>query len=257
MLIDILKTRVKQGHRTMAYPDGPAPELPARFAGTPETAPKRCEGCEGHCLAACPTGAILRDGDGPVSIDMGRCLFCGRCERACPEGAIRFTREFRLAAARREDLIVSGPVTPPEALNRDAAARYGRMFSLRVVSAGGCGACEADTNVLGTLAWDLSRFGIQYAASPRHADGLLLTGPVSRNMASALRETLEAIPEPRFVIAVGTCAISGGMFAENPECHTGGPDLLPVDLFIPGCPPHPLTILDGFLRFLDKMHGKR
>jgi Ni,Fe-hydrogenase III small subunit len=115
------------------------------------------------------------------------------------------------------------------------------------VSAGGCNACEADVNVLSTIAFDLGRFGIQIVASPRHADGLLITGPVTENMKLALEKTYRTLPPPRIVIAVGACAISGGPYIDQPEAHNGA-GIVPVDLFIPGCPPHPLTILDGVLR---------
>jgi Ni,Fe-hydrogenase III small subunit len=125
------------------------------------------------------------------------------------------------------------------------------------VSAGGCNACEADTNVLGTPVFDLGRFGIQFVASPRHADGLLITGPVSQNMELALRKTYDAVPSPRIVIAVGACAISGGAFAGNPEVCDGVRGVVPVDLYIPGCPPHPWTILDGMLRLLGRIEENR
>lgn len=130
---------------------------------------------------------------------------------------------------------------------------FARLLKLRQVSAGGCNACEADTNVLNTLAWNLGRFGIQFVASPRHADGVLITGSVSANMREALLKTWAATPEPRVCMVVGACAIAGGPFAGHEEVADGAADLLPVDLFIPGCPPHPATILDGLLRFLGRI----
>ena len=161
------------------------------------------------------------------------------------------SRDYQMAASRRDDLVVRDAARRA-AVTLDEAARrlFGRSLKLRQVSAGGCNACEADTNVLGTVAWDLGRFGIQFVASPRHADGLLITGPVSENMRLALQKTYEAVPWPKLVIAVGACAISGGPYVDHPEVHNGAATLLPVDLFVPGCPPHPLTILDGLLALL-------
>jgi Ni,Fe-hydrogenase III small subunit len=131
----------------------------------------------------------------------------------------------------------------------------GRSLKLRQVSAGGCNACEADCNVLGTVGWDLGRFGIQFVASPRHADGLLITGPVPENMRVALLKTYEAVPAPKVVIAVGACAIAGGPYEGHADVHDGAGRIVPVDILVPGCPPHPLTILDGLLRFIGRIDG--
>jgi Ni,Fe-hydrogenase III small subunit len=162
-----------------------------------------------------------------------------------------------MAVRRREDLMLGDAgkeqLRLATALDEKLRRLFGRSLKLRQVSAGGCAACEADTNVLGTIGWDLGRFGIQFVASPRHADGLLITGPVSKNMELALRKTYAAVPEPKLVIAVGACAIAGGPFVGHPQVHNGAGALLPVDLFIPGCPPHPLTILDGLLRLLGRL----
>ncbi|MDH3348358.1 MAG: NADH-quinone oxidoreductase subunit NuoB [Desulfobulbaceae bacterium] len=139
-----------------------------------------------------------------------------------------------------------------KSLEKKMLSLFGRSLKLRQVSAGGCNGCEADLNVLGTLVYDLGRFGIQFVASPRHADGLIVTGPGTENMRQALLDTYEAMPAPKLVIATGSCAIGGGPFRDCDEVHNGISDLLPVDLFIPGCPPHPYTSLDGLLRLLDK-----
>lgn len=183
-------------------------------------------------------------------IDLGRCLFCADCARACPAGAIQFTREYRLAARKRIDLLADRELKLAEALEEKTRRLLGRSLKLRQVSAGGCGACEADVNVLNTIGWDLGRFGIQFVASPRHADGLLVTGPVTKNMQQGLLKTYEATPAPKIVIVAGACAIAGGPFAGHEEIVGNVESLLPVDLFIPGCPPHPLTILDGLLRLI-------
>jgi Ni,Fe-hydrogenase III small subunit len=139
------------------------------------------------------------------------------------------------------------------ALNTECLRLFGRSLKLREVSAGGCNGCEADVNVLSTIAYDLGRFGIQFVASPRHADGLLITGPVTTNMRAALMKTWEATPSPKIVIAVGACAISGGPFTNHSEVLNGAEGLLPIDLYVPGCPPHPMTILDGLLRLLGRI----
>jgi Ni,Fe-hydrogenase III small subunit/NAD-dependent dihydropyrimidine dehydrogenase PreA subunit len=221
----------------------------------------RCaDGCQA-CVDACPTSAIAAGpGVGGLALDMGRCLFCTDCVDACPEGAIAYSREYRLAARQRDELEVrAGAVSSARALalGADLHRMFGRSLKLRVVSAGGCNGCESDVNVLGTVVFDLGRFGIQFVASPRHADGLLITGPVTLNMQSALRKTYDAVPDPKIVIAVGACAIAGGPYIDHPEVCNGAASVVPVDLYVPGCPPHPYTILEGLVGLVGKLRPGR
>lgn len=256
-MLQVSLARWKQGHRTIGFP-AQAPTLPDRFRGLPMIDSSKCpDGCR-ECGQACPTDAITHDERG-LRLDLGRCLFCTECIEACPEGAIRYSQEYRLAARTREDLVIDGSgLNLAKALDEKTRRLFGRSLKLRQVSAGGSGACEADLNVLGTVVFDLGRFGIQFVASPRHADGIVVTGPVSENMRTALLDTYAAIPAPKLVIAVGVCAISGGPFAGHSEVHDGCGSLPPVDLYIPGFPPHPLTILDGLLRLLGRIEdGQR
>ncbi|HJU84584.1 MAG TPA: NADH-quinone oxidoreductase subunit NuoB [Holophagaceae bacterium] len=251
-MIHVLLSRLRQGYRTNAFPRE-CPSLPERYRGRPEIRTGACpEDCRA-CADVCPTEAIAFT-PGPT-LDLGKCLFCPACVEACPEGAITYTGDHRLAVRQREDLLVAPDreLALAEALEARLLKLFGRSLRLRVVSAGGCNGCEVDVNVLQTAVWDIARFGIQFVASPRHADGLIVCGPVTRNMELALRKTYDAIPEPKLVIAVGACAIQGGPYLHQEEQLGGAATLLPVDLFIPGCPPHPLTILDGLLRLLDRM----
>lgn len=257
-MLKAIIARLRQGHRTMRFPAGPPPSLPEHFRGAPVIDPARCpDGCSA-CVEACPTEAISLQ-DGNLRVDLGRCIFCPECEEACPAGAIRFGDDYRLATRSRESLCLAEgrELELARALDTRLRRLFGRSLKLRVVSAGDCSGCAADVNVLSTIVWDIGRFGIQFVASPRHADGLIVMGPVTTNMRLALQKTYDAIPPPKIVIAVGACAISGGIYEGRPEQCNGAPPEIPVDLFIPGCPPHPLTILDGMLRLLGRIETDR
>ena len=223
-MFKILRTRFKQGCRTLLFPKAPAPALPSRYRGRPIIA-----GLVG-------------------SVDLGKISFN-------PDSDIAYSNDYQMAVSQREDLILSKgrEIILARTLNNKMLKIFGRSLKLRQVSAGGCNACELDINVLNTPVFDLSRFGIQFVASPRHADGIVVTGPITRNMREALLKTYEATPEPKSVIAIGGCAISGGIFSDSPQVSQGLDTMIPVDLYIPGCPPHPLTILDGLLRLLDRL----
>jgi Ni,Fe-hydrogenase III small subunit len=245
-MLNVLKNRFEQGYRTSTYPKTPI-QLPEDYRGRPVVNAEAPAELAALCAAACPQDAIDAQAR---RIHMGRCVFCGTCERLSQGRFISFTRDFEISVAAKEHLVTDG--TLPELANHSRKhfkKLFGRSLQLRQVSAAGCNACEADLNVLATPFFDLARFGINFVASPRHADGIVVTGPVSRNMKTALLQTYEAVPAPKVVIAVGSCALSGGPFRGSPEVTEGLDTLLPVDLFIPGCPPHPLTNLHAMLDF--------
>lgn len=251
-MLRALKERLSiQGYRTMAYPDGPV-ALPERFRGYPTLQKDLLCHLDGAaCSAACPFGALGCSETG-LTLDMAKCLFCADCPAS---SCVGFSNDHRLAVSKREELLVQTNAEHKLAqpLAPDLRKLFGRSLKFREVSAGGCNACEADSNVLTTIGWDLGRFGIQFVASPRHADGIWVTGPVSENMREALLKTWEAIPSPKIVVACGACAIAGGPFSGSPQISLGLDTLLPVDLYIPGCPPHPATILDGLLRLQGRL----
>jgi Ni,Fe-hydrogenase III small subunit/formate hydrogenlyase subunit 6/NADH:ubiquinone oxidoreductase subunit I len=250
-MLDLLRTRLKQGTRTSGFPKE-APEFPDRFRGRPAFDPSRCgDGCR-ECARAIPSDLIQL---GPTpTMDVGACLFSPEEATTCPDGAVNFTRDFRMASATRQGLrSATGEVELARALDERSRRLFGRSLRLRSVAAGSCNGCEAELVALGNVVFDLARFGVQFVASPRHADGLVITGAVSANMSTALRATYDAVPDPRIVIAVGACAINGGPFRGSPEVGDGVPNDLPVDLWVPGCPPHPLTVLDGLLRLLGRI----
>jgi len=267
-MFDILRLRIAHGQQ--AIPDIRSATPPEGFRGFPRIDAEACGRCVSKesgkggeaagcpCSRVCPTGAISLS---PFSIDLGACIFCGECARACPEGAITFSGDPRLAAVGREKLHVAGgdsaddyharAMASGDALRRAVVRRFKHSLRLRQVSAGGCNGCEMELNATGNVNFDLGRFGVEFVASPRHADGIVITGPVTRNMAPALKDTYDAIPEPKIVIAFGACAISGGLFASSPQLDRSFLTDVPVDLYVPGCPPHPLTFMRALLELLE------
>ncbi len=252
-LVELIRTRSRQGTPTLTMPAGAA-DLPERYRGRPVRDATKCAGGCRECAARVPSGMLVQGPDGTVRVDAGASLFSPDEAAACPDGAVRYTTDHRMASRTREGLVsAGGEVELAGALDQQARRLFGRSLRLRSVAAGSCSGCEAELVALGNVVFDMARFGIQFVASPRHADGIVITGAVSVNMRSALEATWQATPEPRLVIAVGACAIDGGPFRGSPEVGNGVPDGMPVDLWVPGCPPHPLTMLDGLLRLLGRI----
>ncbi|HEX7498794.1 MAG TPA: NADH-quinone oxidoreductase subunit NuoB [Polyangia bacterium] len=255
MLTAILRS-LRTGVVTIRYPEAPA-HPPERFRGAPSLRP-------GSALvelppeSICPSGAIARK-PGRYGIDLGRCIFCGRCAEGSQGDAIELGRQVELASRQRRGLVVEVEAdkdgravtlpSPPPGPEVAAQIRrtLGRSLALRHLDSGSCNACDWELTALLNPVYDVRRLGIDFVASPRHADGVIVTGPVTRNLETAVRRTYQAVPEPRIVIAVGACATSGGMVGRSYASAGGVAEVLPVDVFIPGCPPRPEAIIFGIL----------
>jgi len=244
-LLRSLRVRLSQG---TPYIGDVRTAVPEGFRGLPILAETPCGACRA-CVEICPTQALAA---APLGLDLGRCVFCAACEDACPHGTIQFTPEPKLGAGRREDLLLTAGNSEPLRVKASAtfARLFGRSLKLRQVSAGGCNACELELNAVVNVNFDAQRFGIEWVASPRHADALVVTGPLTRAMQEAIRAAWDAMPEPRFLVAVGACAISGGLYREATETDRTFFESVGPSLFVPGCPPHPLTFLNALLDFL-------
>lgn len=241
-----LRVRLAQGNQFI--PDVRAAK-PTGFRGLPKISAGACaSGCD-ECVRACPTGAIRLD---PLSIDLGRCTLCAECVAACPEAKIELTTEPRMAAATRADLVVTAGAEARTKVraNEGLAKLFKRSLRLRQVSAGGCNGCELELNATANVNFDLQRFGIEWVASPRHADALVLSGALTRTMRDAVRLAWDAMPDPRFVVAVGACAISGGLYDGARGVERSFFDEVIPALYVPGCPPHPLTFVNAILDLL-------
>jgi len=224
--------------------------------GLPELSGESCSGEEcSKCAQICPTEAISVSDDQPlpeIKLDLGRCIACSMCVRICPDKAIVNNPGTVVAKEKRQDLILSSADLKAQTSNSSgepAPTIFSRSVACRVVSTG-CNACDLELSAASNSIFDMERFGIHIVASPRFADVLLVTGPVPKAMHLALKSCYEAMAEPKKVIAVGTCAISGGLHSGGYAEANGVSDILPVDVFIPGCPPHPWSIIDGIRRVM-------
>jgi Ni,Fe-hydrogenase III small subunit/formate hydrogenlyase subunit 6/NADH:ubiquinone oxidoreductase subunit I len=281
-MFEIIRKSLAAGVVTTAYPQTPA-EVSARSRGRPEIDYANWKDARPGAQI-CPTGAISYEDSGgrrATQLDMAKCIFCGLC--ADVDKAIRMTGKSECAARSRAELVetavyslksdgtherlVSAPATGPspahqesvEILGRQIQARVksvlGRSLHIREVDAGSCNGCEIEIVGLNSPVYDLERFGIHFVASPRHADMLLVTGPVTRNMELALKKTYDAMPAPRLVVAVGACGCSGGIFGVNYATRGGVDAVIPVDVYIPGCPPNPHALLHGLLTAIGRWPG--
>lgn len=246
-MLNTLKILYHQGKQFI--PDLRKAKVPGIFRGRPEISPVTVD--EMALAEICPTNAISK---GPVSIDLGKCTFCGECSRVFPD-KIRFTTDYRLATNDRKKLIIAeGLITPvtlnPEFVRQGIRKIFKGSLKLRQVSAAGDNSTELELNAAGNVNFDMGRYGIEFVASPRHADGLVITGPISKNMADPLQITYDATPSPKIIILAGTDAISGGIFADSPAIDRRFIEENHIDLYVPGNPVHPLTFINGVLDLL-------
>jgi Ni,Fe-hydrogenase III small subunit/formate hydrogenlyase subunit 6/NADH:ubiquinone oxidoreductase subunit I len=220
--------------------------------GMPRYHPEQCRAECRACVDVCPTAALKHGADGGLDIDYGRCVVCQLCTEACPTGAMTQSSDWAFGVRHRDDLrwaehgVAAAPVLEPP------RSAFRRSLHIRHVDAGSCNGCESELQALNNPFYNLHRLGIFFTPSPRFADLLLVTGPVTHAMEEPLRTTYDAMPEPRWVMAVGTCAVSGGVTGGNYACNNGLHGILPVDVYLPGCPPNPAAIIEALLMFLDR-----
>lgn len=246
---------VRRSHGRQYIPDLDAVCLTEKFRGRPElTEPSDAEqrAALARAAAVCPTQAIAA---APFTLDLGRCLFCGECARIAPR-AIRFTNDYRIGSPTREGLRLAPGMDrvpfDPAAVREQIATTFGRALKLRQVSAGGDASVEMELGATGNVNFDLGRFGIGFTASPRHADGVVVSGPVTANMAEALEICYDAVAEPKILVACGSEACSGGLFADSRAVDRTFFDSHTPDLWLPGAPTHPMTYIDGMMNLLGR-----
>jgi Ni,Fe-hydrogenase III small subunit len=248
-MIGNIRILLHQGMQSI--PDVTNAEIPGTFRGTPVITSEKID--EQALIDLCPTEAIYA---GPVRIDVGKCTFCGECALAFPD-KIRFTKDYKMATNDRSRLnVVEGKAQPivldPDLIKREISQFFKGSLKLRHVSAGGDNSSELELNACGNVNFDMGRFGIEFVASPRHADGIVITGPITESMAIPLQNCYDAVPDPKIIILAGTDAISGGIFAGSRALNRSFLDDHKVDLYVPGNPVHPLTFINGVLELIKE-----
>ncbi len=248
-MLNNLKILWHQGKQFI--PDVTTAKVPGIFRGRPVISSAKVD--EIRLAALCPTHAISTN---PISIDLGKCTFCGECALQFPD-KITFTKDYKLSSNDRNLLIIKEDVDQPIEFNPDLIRPeihrlFGRSLKLRSVSAGGDNSCEWELNSSNNVQFDVSRFGVDFVASPRHADGIVITGPITANMAESVERCYNAVPSPKIIILAGTDAISSGIFADSPAINRSFLSSHQVDLYVPGNPIHPLTFINGVLSLLKK-----
>ena len=246
------KLKVLRSHGTQYIPDLERVELTEEVRGRPELTETGDRGDLERAARRCPAGALSA---APFALDLGRCMFCGECARMAPRN-IRFTNDYRIGSPTREGLVLRPGDTrvafPEEAVRPEVRRFFGRALQLREVCAGGDASVEMELGATGNVNFDFGRFGVGFTASPRHADGVVVSGPVTRNMAEALEICYDAVPDPRILVACGTEACSGGLYAESRAVDRTFFDRHTPDLWLPGVPTHPMTFIDGMMTLLGR-----
>jgi Ni,Fe-hydrogenase III small subunit/ferredoxin len=247
-MFNIIKKVIKYPRLTQSYPHKPFDLRQA--VGSPQLDSEICNRC-GECIARCPSEAIsLNETTKEIGINYKQCIFCLLCVEICPIGAAKTSEHFELATKKLSE--TSYEVIGSE-LKTKIKKLFGRSLQIREADTGSCNGCDYEINALNNPFLDIERFGINFVASPRHADMLLVTGTATRNMQQALIKTYNATPDPKLVVAVGACACSGGIFRDSYATNNGIDSIVPVDVYIPGCPPRPQAILHGILKALDRV----
>jgi Ni,Fe-hydrogenase III small subunit/ferredoxin len=246
-----------QGRQTAPWPLAQGTDGQAGFLGMPRYRPELCDDECKACADICPTKAITTrassDASGRLDVDYGRCVVCQLCTEACPTGAMTTSSDWAFGAKARHDLIWKDRAAGASSTKTNAPRAFRRSLHIRHVDAGSCNGCESELQALNNPFYNLHRIGIFFTASPRFADLLLVTGPVTNAMLGPLHVTYEAMAEPRWVLAVGTCAVSGGIAEGGYASGHGLDGVLPVDVYLPGCPPNPAAIIQALLMFLDRL----